>query len=66
MLGIGSKSVDSLFIKRSKLHVLKKKKKRKAIKGQIQQEYSSCGDQENLEIGGKGRSSGYCLCDILK
>lgn len=26
ILGIGSKSVDSLFIKRSKLHVFKKKK----------------------------------------
>lgn len=49
MLGIGSKSVDSQFIERSKLHVLIKK----VIKGQIQQENSSCGDQENLEIGGK-------------
>lgn len=52
MLGIGSKSVGSQFIKRSKLHVLIGRGK-KVIKGQIQHENSSCGDQENLEIGGK-------------
>lgn len=50
MLGIDSKSGDSLFIKRSKLLVNKKKK---VIKGQIQQENLSCDDQDNLGTGGK-------------
>lgn len=50
MLGIDSKSGDSPFIVRSKLLVVIKKK---VIKGQIQQENPSCGDQDNLGTGGK-------------
>lgn len=57
MLGIYSKIKDSQFIKRSKLHV-----NLQVIKGQIQHENSSCGDQENLEIGGEGRSK--CMFSV--
>lgn len=47
---LGSKSGDSVFIKRSKLLVIKTKKINQV---QIQQENPSCGDQDNLGTGGK-------------